>query len=93
MKISYLISILAIFIFSGCGGGDSVSSNASNETPNNIKQKIETINMQKNRAYIVKKGDKIEKVSSNPVIKMQSELGSDKTVVTLISGEAKIIKK
>jgi uncharacterized protein YcfL len=91
MKKSYLIVVISL-IFSGCGGSSSDKIASIKNQNNSIKPTLKTIDMKKDRAYIIKKGDKIEKISSNPVIKMQSELGSDKTTVTLISGKAKIIK-
>jgi len=42
---------------------------------------------------IYKKGDEIEKISENPELKIDANLNSGKTTVTLINGEAAIIKK
>ncbi len=99
MKIKYIIALLIVAIFSGCGGSDSSSaikkdsSNEAFEDKSIKKEEPNIIVMQKNRAYFIEKGDKIVKVSSSPIIKIQAELGNKKTAVTLVSGEAKIIKR
>ena len=88
-KISkYLITAVSIFTLAGCGGGSNFSpvSEGSDSAGHNIR-------MEKNVAYDIQKGDEIEKISENPELKVDANLSSGKTTVTLISGEAAIIKK
>jgi ABC-type phosphate/phosphonate transport system substrate-binding protein len=84
-----LCAVVFISIFSGCGGGGESSNKKSSANVNQIQNGIK---MEQNRVYFIEKGDEIKKISSNPVIKIEAELGSNKTKVTLISGEALIIE-
>ena len=47
--------------------------------------------MEINTPYIVQKGDEIEKLSDNTELKIDSNLVSGKSVVTLLRGSASII--
>ena len=85
-KISiYLLSLISVFMINGCGGSNSPFDSSSNVGHN--------IRMEKNRAYDVQQGDSVEKISENPELQVDANLSSGKTTVTLISGEAAIIKK
>jgi len=78
------IAFVSSLLFTGCGGGSSPLSSRQDLGINT--------RMEKNKAYEVNEGDKVEKISDNPEIKVDSDLDSGKTTVTLISGEAAIIK-
>ena len=86
-KINLLISALVALSLSGCGGSSdnsTVSADNSNVGSN--------IRMERNVQYVVKKGDEIEKISENPKLKINSNLLTGKSVVTLLSGSAAIIR-
>jgi len=85
-KITILVAILSIAITSGC---DSTSEE-SNTT--NLPRLGKNTRMQKDVPYIVNKGDIIEKLSSTPEIKIESDLERGVTTATLINGEASIIR-
>ena len=81
----FLVSLISIFTFTGCGDNKSPFDYSSNLGRN--------IRMEKNKPYEVKKGDQIEKISENPELRIEANLTSGMTTVTLINGEASIIKK
>jgi len=83
MKRKLIVSAIltAVLQFSGCDSSDSASVYGTNER------------MVTNVPYVVNSGDEIENISVNPEIKMESDLTSNKTTITLISGEASIIRK
>ncbi len=86
-KINLLLSALLALSFSGCQGvstDTNIDSSASNLGSN--------IRMERNKPYSIEKGDQIEKISENPKLKIDSDLVTGKTTVTLISGSAAIIK-
>ncbi len=109
MKIlnkSILILIIALVILSGCQDDKVASYSNLNDIDNsnygensgienNIKNNTQynKIDMKIGKLYKIKKGDEIKKNSTEAVIKMVSEIGTDTTEVYLISGEATIIKK
>ncbi len=86
-KINLLASALLALSFSGCGGSSTGSniSNSASDLGNNIR-------MERNKPYTVEKGDQIEKISDNPKLKIDSNLTSGKSIVTLLSGSAAIIR-
>ena len=51
------------------------------------------IRMELGKAYQIQKGDQIEKISENPELKIDSNLTSGKSTVTLLKGEAAIIRE
>ena len=81
--LKFLTAVYTLLLLSGCGG--SSSTKLKSDLGSNIR-------MAKGVPYEVNKGDQIEKISDNPNLKIESNLDSGKTVVTLISGEAAIIK-
>jgi len=78
------LAILALF-FTACGG--STESTNIDKTNYGTNER-----MVPNEEYIVNSGDKIEKLSENPVIETTSDLSTGKTIAKLISGEASIIR-
>ncbi len=86
IKIVTVLS--AIFALSGCNSDNKTTASVS------LSKNFEkNISMVTNKAYVIKKGDIIEKVSNNPEFKMSSNLATGETIVTLLSGEASIIRK
>ena len=84
LKTLLIGSLLALV---GCDSStDDTNAVSNKELPTNIR-------MDRNKPYTVEKGDEIEKLPSNPNLKIESDLNSGKTIVTLLSGEAAIIKK
>jgi len=51
------------------------------------------IRMERGKTYQIQKGDQIEKISENPELKIDSNLTSGKSMVTLLKGEAAIIRE
>jgi len=84
-KINLLIGALLAIGFSGCGSTSTDMNNNVSDVDNNIR-------MERNKSYDIEKGDKIEKISENPKIKIDSNLDTGKSSVTLLSGSAVIIK-
>lgn len=84
IKIVTVLS--AIFALSGCNNSSTKTAVVSENLGKNIS-------MVTNKAYVIKKGDVIEKISSNPELKMSSNLATGETTVTLLSGDASIIRK
>ena len=84
MKKPYIITVIVLAL-AGCG--DDSSSAAVNRDDLN-----KNIRMEQGKAYKVQKGDQIEKISKNPQIKIDSNLTSGESIVTLLSGEASIIR-
>ena len=74
-------------MLSGCGD-DSKSAVVvdGSEVSKNIR-------MERGKAYQIQKGDQIEKISENPELKIDSNLTSGKSTVTLLKGEAAIIRE
>lgn len=86
-KINILISALLAVSFSGCG---SSSTDANiRDTASNLGSNIR---MERNKPYSVEKGDQIEKISENPKLKIDSNLDTGKSTITLLSGSAAIIR-
>ena len=85
-KINIILSILAVITFSGCGGSTNSSTTATNNSDVGKNTRMEI-----NTPYIVQKGDEIEKLSDNTELKIDSNLVSGKSVVTLLRGSASII--
>ena len=81
-----LSSTLSLFLFTACGSSTPEQYTNQENLGTNIR-------MQRGVPYEVKKGDEIEKLSSNPKLKIDTNLSSGKTTVTLIDGEAAIISK
>ena len=73
-------------MLSGCGD-DSKSAVVvdGSEVSKNIR-------MERGKAYRIQKGDRIEKISENPELKVDSDLDKGESTVTLLSGEAAIIR-
>lgn len=84
MKKPYIITVIVLAL-AGCE--DDSSSVAVNRGDLN-----KNIRMEQGKAYKVQKGDQIEKISENPQIKIDSNLTSGESIVTLLSGEASIIR-
>ena len=86
-KINLVISALLAVSFSGCGGS-STDTNIR-DTASNLGSNIR---MERNKPYSIEKGDQIEKISENPKLKIDSNLDTGKSTVTLLSGSAAIIR-
>lgn len=88
MKIIQFLTVtcIASLYITGCGGDSSTTQNTTKESSTNTR-------MQRDLPYEVNKGDQIEKISQNPELKIESNLQSGKTTVTLINGEAALIKE
>lgn len=86
-KINLLLSALLALSLSGCGtsSDNSTVSADSSDVGSNIR-------MERNVPYVAQKGDEIEKISENPKLKIDSNLATGKSVITLISGSAAIIR-
>ncbi len=86
-KLNLVMVILVTIIFTGCGGTSTNSeiSNTSNNLGTNIR-------MERDKQYTIEKGDQIEKLSENPKLKIDSNLDTGVTTVTLLSGSAAIIR-
>ena len=87
MKITLII--LMALLFSAC-------QESSNETTNTTTVVIETespqkIEMQLNKTYTLKKGDRLVSITENPVVKIIKKAQDDRTDVILLEGEAEII--
>ena len=87
----YLIGVLALSMLTLSGCGDSTTSGAS-RVHQGTSDAGENIRMEQGRAYIIQKGDKIEKISQNPELKIEANLKTGKSIVTLISGTASIVR-
>ncbi len=86
-NITKLTLIFAsLILFSGCGDGSSTIKNSIDNNYGTNQRMIV------GEEYIVNRGDEIEKLSSNPKIKIVTNLEKNITTATLISGEAAIIK-
>jgi hypothetical protein len=77
---------MSLFALVGSNDTSTKRDASANLVPTNVR-------MQRDIPYTINKGDEIEKLSANPKIKLESDLNSGKTIVTLLSGEAAIIKK
>ena len=83
MKKLY-ITAAALLVLSGCGDDSNVVVDRGDVAKN--------IRMEQGKAYRIQKGDQIEKISKNPQLKIDSNLTSGESSITLISGEAAIIR-
>ena len=86
-KINIIITALLAVGFSGCGS-TSTDANMLDSTSNLGSN----IRMERNKPYVVEKGDQIEKISENPKLKIDSNLDTGKSTITLLSGSAAIIR-
>ncbi len=84
MKKLYIVTVIVLAL-AGCE--DNSSSVVVNRGDFN-----KNIRMEQGKAYKIQKGDQIEKISENPQIKIDSNLTSGESSVTLLSGEASIIR-
>ncbi len=84
-----ILIILMALLFSAC-------QESSNETTNTTTVLIETespqkIEMQLNKTYRLKKGDRLVSITENPVVKIIKNVQDDRTDIILLEGEAEII--
>lgn len=84
--LTVFMALGLMFGFSGCGGSSTVVDGAKDNSEINTA-------MVRGKSYIVKNGDEIEKISDDTKLKMESDFNKGITRVTLLSGEAKIIKE
>lgn len=83
MKKLYLI-VIAFIVLIGCEN-DARFMHDRDKIGKNIR-------MEQGKVYKIQKGDQIEKISENPQLKIDSNLTSGESSVTLLSGEASIIR-
>jgi uncharacterized protein YcfL len=81
----YLIILLVIFGFVGCGVNNTTTESSSDDTPSAEKMVL-------NKAYTLEDGAKINKLSDDATIKIVQNSNEDKPTYTLIKGEAEIIR-
>ena len=81
--MKYILTMAMVFFLSACGGSDN-----SKKTTVEVKQAPTVISMLPNKAYLVSKGDKLEKTRAGTIVEITKN--EDKTEVTLLQGEAKI---
>ena len=86
-KINIIITALLAVGFSGC-----VSTSTDANMLDSTSNLGSNIRMERNKPYVVEKGDQIEKISENPKLKIDSNLDTGKSTITLLSGSAAIIR-
>jgi hypothetical protein len=78
-------------LFTACGGGGSSTVDESSDDLMTTTR-VSDISMKIDEVYTMNKGDSIIKVSSTPIIELDTNITSGKTTATLKEGEAKIKK-
>ncbi len=80
------LAVSVMFFLAGCGGGGSSSSggNPTNET--------RTVSLVIGKETKISQGDTLRRVSENADVKIAAYADTQERTVTLISGEAEIVK-
>ncbi len=78
-------------LFTACGGGSSSTVDESSDDLMTTTR-VSDVNMKIDEVYTMNEGDTIIKVSSAPVIELDTNLSTGRTTATLVEGEAKIKK-
>jgi len=79
--MKYLLSILTLLLFLGCG--ESTESTSTAPT---------VVEMQLNKSYSVYRGDRVNKTSSDAQISITKSIQGDTTTVLLLLGSAQIVR-
>ncbi len=92
--IRYLvITTTALLLLQGCGGGGGGTSADGSGSSSLGSLGPSQIDMQPNQSYTVYPGDKVVKTTDNAEITISHTDGHNESTVTLIAGEAQIIRK
>lgn len=95
MKQTFILIGTVLIMLGGCGGGGGSGSSGSSgggyvpTDPSGPKE----IAMQPNRPYTVYPGDKIIKTTDNAEVHIAHTDGQPTSTVTLIAGDAKLIRR
>ena len=95
------LSLGGIYMLSGCGGGGGNASGSSSTTQDNMQAPYTNyynngpaeITMKHNKSYTVYPGDRIEKSSEEAKVTIVHIDGHKESTVTLVSGDAILIRK
>ena len=87
MKKIYLGAAIVLALLSGCDSTPTSSEKtlSSNNYGTNTRMEI-------GKVYTLQKGDRIEKISDEPELKIDANLSSGKSQVVLLGGAAAIIR-
>ncbi len=88
-----MITIILLFGLNGCGGGGGSSSGNGGTGLDVTSNGPAEIEMQEGKTYTVYPGDKIVKTTDNAEVTIVHIDGHPESSVTLIAGDAKIIRK
>ena len=99
-NLLYVASLSMIILFTACGGGgDSTvvagASTSAEETSDDLMTTTNMnndISMKIDEVYTMNKGDLIIKVSTAPIVELDTNITTGKTTATLVEGKAKIKK-
>ena len=75
------ILLASALLFMGCGSSDSSIEGSESKI----------VNMEYNKIYSVKKGDKIVKTTDDAIVKITKQTESETSDVELLEGKAQII--
>ena len=90
-NLLYMAGLSMTLLFTACGGG---GSSTVEETSDDLMTttSMNDISMKIAEVYTMNEGDSIVKVSTAPIIELDTNLSTGKTTATLVEGEAKIKK-
>jgi hypothetical protein len=90
-NLLYMAGLSMTLLFTACGGG---GSSAVDESSDDLMTttRVSDVSMKIDEVYTINKGDSIIKVSTAPIIELDTNITSGKTTATLKKGEAKIKK-
>jgi hypothetical protein len=93
MKHTFILIGTVLIMLSGCGGGGGSSVNGDSAYVPTDPSGPKEIAMQPHKPYTVYPGDKIVKTTDNAEVHIAHTDGQPTSTVTLIAGDAKLIRR
>ncbi len=91
-NLLYIASLSVTLLFTACGGGGSTPVEENSDDLMTTTNMNNDISMKIDELYTMNKGDRIIKVSTAPIVKLDTNITTGKTTATLLEGKAKIKK-
>ena len=89
--MKYILTLVAILFLTGCSESSSEAFNAAATQDTSSSTQNKRVEMELNKRYEVKEGDKLYKESDDTQVKISKNSKADVSYVTLISGKAYIV--
>ncbi len=91
-NLLYIASLSVTLLFTACGGGGSTPVEETSDDLMTTTNMNNDISMKIDEVYTMNKGDSIIKVSTAPIVALDTNITTGKTIATLVEGKAKIKK-